>query len=127
MAWVAGILAALSLFVAVIGLYGVMSFMVNQREKEIGIRIAMGATPSHIMSGIVLESLRIVGLGTIIGYGLCVVITIVARTLFFGVSAFDPLAFVIVTLLLGGIGLFACWLPARRAAKVDPMVALRAE
>lgn len=127
MAWVAGILAALSLFVAVIGLYGVMSFTVNQRVKEIGIRIALGATPNRIVSGMIFESLRIVAMGVAMGYGLSVVISIVARTLFFGVSAFDPLAFITVTLLLGGIGIFACWLPARRAAKVDPMVSLRCE
>jgi putative ABC transport system permease protein len=126
-AWIGGILAALSLIVAVIGLYGVMSFAVNQRVKEIGIRIALGATPGRVASGIVVEAMRLVGAGAVVGYGLSVVIALIARTLLFGVSAFDPLACGVVVTFLGAIGIFACWLPARRAAKVDPMVALRAE
>ena len=126
-AWVAGLLAGLSLIVAVIGLYGVMAFTVNQREKEIGIRMALGATSGRVIRGIVLESLGLVGVGAAVGYGLSLAISIVGRTILFGVDAFDPLAGVVVTVLLAVIGLFACWLPARRAAKVDPMVALRAE
>ena len=126
-AWVAGILASISLIVAVIGLYGLMSFAVNQRVKEIGIRIALGATPRRVASEIVLESLRLVALGGAAGYGLSVLISLAARTLLFGVSAFDPLACAVVVVFLGAIGLFACWMPARRASKVDPIVALRAE
>lgn len=126
-AWVAGILAVLALIVAVLGLYGVMAFTVNQRVREIGIRIALGATPGRVVAGILRESLWLVGVGIAIGYGLNVVITVFARALFFGVDAFDPLAGFVVALSLAATGAFACWLPARRAAKVDPMVALRAE
>jgi predicted lysophospholipase L1 biosynthesis ABC-type transport system permease subunit len=126
-AWAAGMLAVISLIVAVIGLYGVMSFTVNQRVKEIGIRIALGATPGRVASGVVVESLRLVGMGAMLGYGLSVVITQVARKLLFGVSAFNPLACGVVALFLAAIGLLACWMPARRASKVDPIVALRAE
>jgi putative ABC transport system permease protein len=71
--------------------------------------------------------MRLVGAGAVVGYGLSVVIALIARTLLFGVSAFDPLACGVVVTFLGAIGIFACWLPARRAAKVDPMIALRAE
>jgi putative ABC transport system permease protein len=125
-AWGAGILAALSLIVAVIGLYGVMSFAVTQRVKEIGIRVAMGATPGRVVSGIVRESMLLMGVGAAVGYGLSVMTSSVARTFLFEVDPFDPLVGVIVALLLSAIGILACWEPARRAAKVDPMVALRA-
>jgi macrolide transport system ATP-binding/permease protein len=126
-AWVAGILAALALIVAVLGLYGVMAFTVNQRVREIGIRIALGATPGRVVSGILRESLWLVGVGIAVGYGLSLVTTVFARALFFGVDAFDPLAGIVVSFCLVAIGVFACWLPAQRAAKVDPMVALRTE
>jgi ABC-type antimicrobial peptide transport system permease subunit len=126
-AWGAGILAALSLIVAVIGLYGVMSFAVTQRVKEIGIRVALGATPGRVVSAIVRESMRLVGVGAVVGFGLSVMASSVARTFLFEVDAFDPLAGAIVALLLSAVAIPACWEPARRAAKVDPMVALRAE
>lgn len=126
-AWVAAILAGLSLFVAVVGLHGVMAFTVNQRVREIGIRLALGATPGRVVSGIILESLRIIGAGAAVGYGLSLLISHAARTLLLGVIAADPLVCAAVTLLLAAVGVVACWVPARRAAKVDPMVALRAE
>lgn len=126
-AWVAGILAGLSLVVAVVGLHGVMSFTVNQRVKEIGIRMALGATPDRVASTIIRECLYLVGLGAVVGYGLSILLTLVARGLLFGVSAFDPVASLVVALSLGAVGMIACSVPARRASKVDPMIALRAE
>jgi len=126
-AWVAVILAGLSLIVAVIGLYGMMSFTIDQREKEIGIRIALGATPRRVIASVVREALLLVGLGAAAGYGLSVLITVGARTFLFGVDPSDPVAGIAVILLLGVVGVVACWMPARRAAKVDPVVALRAE
>ena len=126
-AWAAGILAAISIIVAVVGLYGVMSFTVNQRVKEIGIRIALGASPGRVASGIILECLRLVSVGTVLGYGLSVIIAVVARTLLNDVSAFNPLAGGVVAVFLAAVGLLVCWMPARRASRVDPIVALRAE
>lgn len=126
-ACVSGILAALSLIVAVTGLYGVMSFTVSQRVKEIGIRIALGATPRSVASVIVFQCLRLVGLGAAAGYLLSVVIALAARALLQGVGAFDPMAGFAVVLFLATVGVFACWMPARRASRVDPVVALRAE
>ncbi|HWA27368.1 MAG TPA: ADOP family duplicated permease [Lacunisphaera sp.] len=126
-AYVAAILAGLSLIVAVIGLHGVMTFAVNQREKEIGIRMALGATPRRVVSAIVGESLRLVAAGTVAGYGLSLAISVFARSVLMGVKPGNPWVGAIVALVLALIGLVACWLPARRAAKVDPMVALRAE
>ncbi|HEX2860122.1 MAG TPA: FtsX-like permease family protein, partial [Lacunisphaera sp.] len=126
-AWVAGILAGISLTVAVIGLHGVMSFAVNQRVREIGIRMALGATPGRVVSSIVYETLGLVAAGSAVGYGLSVLISKVARSMLQGVEPFNPWAGVAVLLLLAAIGLLACWVPARRAARVDPMVALRAE
>ncbi len=126
-AWVAGILAGLSLLVAVIGLYGVMAFTVNQRVKEIGIRIALGATPVRVASEVMFHSLRLVATGAAAGFGLSLLIAGVARTLLFGVAAFEPVASGAVALFLAVVGLVACWAPARRASSVDPIVALRAE
>lgn len=126
-AWVAAILAGLALTVAVIGLYGVMSFAVNQRVKEIGIRVALGASPRRVATGVVLEALRLVAWGTVAGYALSTVLTVFARALLFGISPFDPVATGAVAASLAVIGLLACWIPARRAARVNPVVALRAE
>jgi putative ABC transport system permease protein len=95
--------------------------------KEIGIRMALGATPRRVASGNVFDSLRLVTLGALVGYGLSVALAFVARALLFGVSAFDPVACGVVAVLLAVIGLLACWAPARRASRVDPIVALRTE
>jgi len=127
MAWVAAILAGLSLIIAVIGLYGVMSYAVNQRVKEIGIRVALGAAPRRVASGVVYETLRLVAWGTVVGFALSAVLAVSARAFLFGVSPFDPVACGLVALFLGVVGLFASWMPARRAARVNPVVALRAE
>lgn len=126
-AWVAVILAGLSLIIAVIGLHGMMTFTVNQRTKEIGIRMALGATSGRVISTLVLECLKLVGLGTFAGYALSWAIVKAARAMLFGVTAVDPLASLGIVLLLGAVALLACWFPARHAAKVDPVVALRAE
>src|SRR5690606_24607574 len=125
---VAGTLGALALGMASVGLYGLMRFAVNQRVREIGIRMALGATTEKVVRLFVIEGMRLVGIGLalgLIGGGLFALA--LGKILHGFVNAFDPLAFAAVTLLFAVIALFACWLPARRATKVDPMVALRAE
>ncbi len=120
-------LGLLALLMAVVGLYGVMAFVVSQREREIGIRAALGATAGNIVSLFVRQGMRLVAIGLALGSFGGVVVAIVLSKIVIGAQPFDPLTCGAVALLLAIATLFACWLPARRAAKVDPMVALRAE
>ncbi len=121
-------LGLLALSMAVVGLYGVMTFVVSQRVREIGIRTALGATGEDIVGLFVRQGMRLVALGLALGsvggIGLAILLT---KIVIFGPQPFDPVACGVVALLLALVALFACWLPARRAAKVDPMIALRAE
>lgn len=123
-----GALGVLALSMAAVGLYGLMTFSVSQRVREIGIRMALGATAERVVALFVRQGLRLVALGLafgLIGGGLC---ALALSKIFFGfINAFDPAAFGAVTGLFALIAWFACWLPARRATKVDPMIALRAE
>jgi putative ABC transport system permease protein len=132
----ATILAALAVLLAAVGIYGVMAFLVSQRTREIGIRVALGALPGDILKVIAIQGLKPVFVGGLIGLLLCAGISAVLRTmlnfpgnpdLLFGVSAFDPATFIGFTFLLAAVALLACYIPARRALKVDPIVALRYE
>lgn len=116
---------ALALLLAAIGIFGVMSNAVTQRTREIGIRIALGADAKEIVKLIVGQGLLLVGIGVAIGLGVAALGTRLLARLLFGVSALDPLTFVGVTALLAATAFLACYLPARRATKVDPMIALR--
>jgi predicted permease len=128
LAILSGALGVLALGMASVGLYGLMAFSVNQRVREIGIRMALGATAEKVVALFVRQGMRLVTIGLALGLVGGGLFALVLRTLFFGlVDAFDPAAFGGVTLLFALLALFACWLPARRAAKVDPMVALRCE
>ncbi|MEO5961731.1 MAG: FtsX-like permease family protein, partial [Opitutaceae bacterium] len=128
LAALSGALGGLALAMAAVGLYGVMAFSVAQRSREIGIRKALGATAEKVVRHFVQQGMRLVAVGMVVGLGGGALFALLLRKLMFGLGgAFDLIAFVGVTALLGGIALVACWLPARRAAKVDPMVALRAE
>jgi ABC-type antimicrobial peptide transport system permease subunit len=119
--------AVLALLLAVIGVYGVMSYVVAQRTREIGIRIALGAVRGEVVRLVLGRGLRIVAVGT--GLGL-VGAYAGARAIegqLFGVAAADVVTFVAVPLVLVGVAALACWVPARRAARVDPAIALSAE
>jgi predicted permease len=124
---VLGAFAAVALVLAAVGIYGVISYRVSQRTREIGVRIALGADPRQVRGMIVRNSMMMVGGGILAGAVCALLLTRVIRSFLFGVDATDPGTLAGVLLLLTGAALLACYLPARRATRVDPMVALRAE
>lgn len=119
-----GVLAVL---LSAVGLYSVMAYVVSQRTREVGIRMALGAERSHVMKMITKQGMWLAGVGVVIGLLLALVLVRVVSALLIGVSGYDIGIFVIVSLLLATVALIACYLPARRATKVDPLIALRYE
>jgi len=119
--------AALALMIASVGLYGLLSFAVAQRTREIGLRIALGAPQGNILTLVLRRALLLVGIGLTIGGVLAWFATTLARSYIFGVQAHDALTFAAVVVLLAAASLVAAWLPARRAASVEPILALRSE
>jgi ABC-type antimicrobial peptide transport system permease subunit len=118
-------LGAMGLLLAAIGLYGVLAFSVAQRTREIGVRVALGAMPREVLRMVVGEGLRVVAIGVTIGLVLAFAATRALAPFLFGVNPLDATTFAAGAALLGLVGLLASWMPARRAAGVDPMVALR--
>ena len=119
--------AILALLLAAIGIYGVISYAVSQRTREIGVRMALGATPAGMLRLILSESLQLILFGVVIGVAAALGLTRMLGSMLYGVTSTDPLIFLSVTLLLVAIALAACLIPARRAMRIDPMVALRHE
>ncbi len=122
-----GIFALLAVLLAGVGLYGLVAYSVGQRRQEFGIRLALGASPAGLAAQVMREGVRLVGWGALAGLAVTLLAVRLLENLVYGVSLYDPLILGAVLGVLGGVTAVACWLPARRAAKVDPVVALRAE
>ena len=126
-AWLAGMFAFMALGLGSIGLYGLVAYSVSQRTQEIGIRMALGAQRGNVLRMVLLQGVRLIIPGVVIGTAGGVTAAMLARSLLFRVSAWDPAVFAIVTGFLAAVTLLASFIPARTATKVDPMVALRYE
>jgi ABC-type antimicrobial peptide transport system permease subunit len=122
-----GIFAGLALVLTIVGLYGVITYLVNQRTQEIGIRMALGAQARQILTMVLKQGMLLVLSGVALGLGASWLLTRLITRLLFQVSATDPIAFIGISSLLVVVALLACYLPARRATKVDPLQALRYE
>jgi putative ABC transport system permease protein len=122
-----GIFGGLALLLAAIGLYGVLAFAVSQRTREIGIHMALGARTRDVLLMVIKQGMSLVVIGVVLGVAGAYAVTRTIRSLLFEVGTTDPLTFALVSLLLAIVGFVACYLPARRATKVDPLVALRYE
>ena len=122
-----GSFGVLALILAAVGIYGVMSHVVAGRTREIGLRMALGAQLSEVQKLIVRQGMWLAVIGSIIGLAVALGGARLLKTFLYGVSATDPITFTFIAFLLLAIAFLACWIPARRASRVDPMIALRAE
>jgi putative ABC transport system permease protein len=126
-AWLFGLFAALALALAVIGIYGVVGYLVGQRTQEIGIRLALGADRGNVLRAMIAEGLRPVALGIAIGLVVAFGASQLMARLLFGVGTTDATTYAAVVIVLAASAVIATWIPARRVTRVDPMSALRAE
>ena len=122
-----GVFAGVALLLAAIGIYGVMSYSFSQRTHEVGIRLALGAQRLDILRMALGEGMRIVVIGLVSGLAVAAIMTRVFRSMLFGVGPTDPAIFFSVSAILAGVAFFACYIPAQRATRVEPLAALREE
>jgi len=124
-AWFSGSVSLLALLIAATGIYGMLSYFVVERTSEIGIRMALGAQRSNVLLLILGDGMKLAGIGTGIGLVVAIVLTKLMSTMLFGIVGTDVLTFAAVSIGALAVALLACYIPARRATKVDPLVALR--
>jgi len=127
MFWIGGFLAGLALLLTVSGIYGVLSYVVNQRAKEIGIRMALGASGANVVRMVVGQSVRMAVIGTVLGAGLALMAAPLFAHSVQVLQPYDPVAYGAGTMLVIGAGLAAATVPSRRAARIDPAVTLRCD
>ena len=120
-----GIFSGVALLLSAVGLYGVLAYLVSQRTRDIGIRIALGAQALNILRDVIGHGLKLVGAGLVVGIGLALICAQFIASMLYGVTANDPISFIIAAMVLGLAALLACSLPAFRAARIDPVKALR--
>jgi len=126
-AWMFAVFGLVAVFLAVVGLYAVKAYVVARRTREIGIRVALGSTPGGVLWLVLKEGLVLTGVGLLVGFWIAAGIGLLVGSALYKVSAFDPVVFAVAPLLLAVASLAACYLPARRATRIQPTVALRME
>jgi len=126
-AWLLGVFAATAILLAMTGLYGTMAYAAQQRSREIGLRIALGATPRQATAPLVRQGLTLTAIGTLLGLAGSVGLARALNALLFGVGAHDPATFIVAPLVLAAVAALACYLPARQARRIDPIAAINAD